>query len=51
MGVVHGLVIRTRGLGGKLLASFESLVGGRVRTYASWGQPCADTAGGRAGGK
>jgi len=35
LGVVHGLVIRTRGLGGKLLASFESLVGGRVRTYAS----------------
>lgn len=35
LGMVHGLVVRTRGLGGRLAAGLRSLVGGRVEAYTS----------------
>ena len=35
LGVVHGLTIRTRGLGGQLTAAIQSLFGGRIDAYVS----------------
>ncbi|MEM4417048.1 MAG: YbjQ family protein [Nitrososphaerota archaeon] len=32
-GIVHGLTARTRGLGGKIMGSFQSLVGGEVSAF------------------
>jgi uncharacterized protein YbjQ (UPF0145 family) len=35
LGIVHGLTVRTRGLGGKFIAGIESAFGGEVTTYTS----------------
>ncbi len=35
LGVVHGLTVRTRGFGGQLSASLQSIVGGEVSAYTS----------------
>jgi len=35
LGIVHGMTVRTRGLGGNLVASLEALVGGRGNAYLS----------------
>jgi uncharacterized protein YbjQ (UPF0145 family) len=35
LGVVHGLTVRTRGFGGKISASFQSIIGGEVTAYTS----------------
>jgi len=32
-GVVHGLTARTRGLGGKIVGSLQSIVGGEVSAF------------------
>ena len=34
-GIVMGLVARTRGLGGKIVAGFQSIVGGEVSAYTT----------------
>lgn len=33
VGVVHGMTARTRGVGGKFLASIQSMFGGEVSTF------------------
>lgn len=35
LGIVHGLTVRTRGLGGKFIAGIESAFGGEVTAYTS----------------
>jgi uncharacterized protein YbjQ (UPF0145 family) len=35
LGVVHGLTVRTRGMGGKFVAGIEGMFGGEVTTYSS----------------
>ncbi|MEM3731119.1 MAG: YbjQ family protein [Candidatus Bathyarchaeia archaeon] len=35
LGVVHGLTVRTRGFGGKIVASIEGILGGEVTSYTS----------------
>ncbi|MDH7558470.1 MAG: YbjQ family protein [Candidatus Bathyarchaeota archaeon] len=35
LGVVHGLTVRTRGVGGKFVASVEGIFGGEVTSYTS----------------
>ena len=35
LGVVHGLTVRTRGVGGKILAGIEGMFGGEVTSYSS----------------
>jgi len=35
LGTVHGLTVRTRGLGGKFIAGIESAFGGEVTAYTS----------------
>lgn len=34
-GPVFGLIVRSRGLGGNILASFRSLVGGEIKEYTT----------------
>lgn len=34
-GPVFGLIVRSRGLGGDILASLKSLIGGEIRQYTS----------------
>ncbi len=33
LGIIYGMSVRTRGLGGNLIASLEALAGGRVTSY------------------
>jgi uncharacterized protein YbjQ (UPF0145 family) len=35
LGIVRGITVRTRGVGGRLLAGVRSIVGGRVEAYVS----------------
>ncbi len=35
LGVVHGLTVRTRGVGGKIVAGIEGMFGGEVTSYSS----------------
>ncbi|MEM3536391.1 MAG: YbjQ family protein [Candidatus Bathyarchaeia archaeon] len=35
LGPVHGLTVRTRGVGGKIVASIEGILGGEVTAYTS----------------
>jgi len=35
IGIVHGLTVRTRGVGGKLVAGIEGIFGGEVTAYTS----------------
>jgi len=35
IGPVHGLTVRTRGIGGKIVASIEGIFGGEVTSYTS----------------
>jgi uncharacterized protein YbjQ (UPF0145 family) len=35
LGPVHGLTVRTRGVGGKIIASIEGILGGEVTSYTS----------------
>ncbi|MEA2089772.1 MAG: YbjQ family protein [Thermoproteota archaeon] len=35
LGVVHGLTVRTRGVGGKIVAGIEGIFGGEVTSYSS----------------
>ena len=35
LGAVHGLTVRTRGVGGKFAAGIEGMFGGEVTTYSS----------------
>lgn len=35
LGPVHGLTVRTRGVGGKILAGIEGMFGGEVTSYSS----------------
>jgi len=35
LGAVHGLTVRTRGVGGKFVAGIEGIFGGEVTTYTS----------------
>lgn len=35
LGTVHGMTVRTRGVGGKIVAGIEGLFGGEVRAYTS----------------
>ncbi|MEM1563804.1 MAG: YbjQ family protein [Candidatus Bathyarchaeia archaeon] len=35
LGPVHGITVRTRGMGGKIVASIEGLFGGEVTAYTS----------------
>jgi len=35
LGVVHGLTVRTRGVGGKFVAGVEGILGGEVTSYTS----------------
>ena len=35
LGIVRGITVRTRGIGGKFLAGVRSLVGGQVEAYVS----------------
>ena len=35
LGVVHGLTVRTRGVGGKFVAGIEGVFGGEVTSYSS----------------
>jgi len=35
LGVVHGLTVRTRGVGGKFVAGIEGMFGGEVTSYSS----------------
>ena len=34
-GTVHGMTVRTRGIGGKIIAGFEGMFGGEVTSYSS----------------
>ena len=35
LGVAHGLTVRTRGVGGKIIAGIEGMLGGEVTSYSS----------------
>ncbi|MBC7129915.1 YbjQ family protein [Candidatus Bathyarchaeota archaeon] len=35
LGPVHGITVRTRGVGGKIIAALEGVVGGEVTAYTS----------------
>ena len=35
LGTVHGLTVRTRGVGGKIVAGIEGIFGGEVASYSS----------------
>ena len=35
MGAIHGLTVRTRGVGGKFVAGIEGIFGGEVTAYTS----------------
>lgn len=35
LGAIHGLTVRTRGVGGKLVAGIEGMFGGEVTAYTS----------------
>jgi uncharacterized protein YbjQ (UPF0145 family) len=35
LGIVHGLTVRTRGVGGKFVAGIEGVFGGEVTSYTS----------------
>ena len=35
LGIVHGLTVRTRGVGGKIIAGIEGMFGGEVTSYSS----------------
>ncbi|NWG10868.1 YbjQ family protein [Candidatus Bathyarchaeota archaeon] len=35
LGTVHGLTVRTRGVGGKFIAGIEGMLGGEVTAYSS----------------
>jgi len=35
LGIVHGLTVRTRGVGGKIMAGIEGMFGGEVTSYSS----------------
>jgi len=35
LGTVHGLTVRTRGIGGKIVAGIEGIFGGEVTSYTS----------------
>jgi len=35
LGTVHGITVRTRGVGGKIAAGIEGIFGGEVTTYTS----------------
>jgi uncharacterized protein YbjQ (UPF0145 family) len=35
LGAVHGLTVRTRGVGGKIIAGIEGMFGGEVTAYSS----------------
>jgi uncharacterized protein YbjQ (UPF0145 family) len=35
LGVVHGITVRTRGVGGKIMAGIEGMFGGEVTAYSS----------------
>jgi len=35
LGPVHGLTVRTRGIGGKIVAGIEGMFGGEVTSYSS----------------
>ena len=35
LGTVHGLTVRTRGVGGKIIAGIEGMFGGEVKSYSS----------------
>ena len=35
LGTVHGLTVRTRGIGGKIVAGIEGIFGGEVTSYSS----------------
>ena len=35
LGIVRGITVRTRGLGGKIAASFRGVIGGKVEAYVS----------------
>ncbi len=35
LGSVHGITVRTRGVGGKIVASIEGIFGGEVTAYTS----------------
>jgi len=35
LGAVHGLTVRTRGVGGKIVAGIEGIFGGEVTSYTS----------------
>ena len=35
LGVVHGLTVRTRGVGGKIAAGIQGIFGGEVSSYSS----------------
>jgi uncharacterized protein YbjQ (UPF0145 family) len=35
LGTIHGLTVRTRGVGGKIVAGIEGLLGGEVTAYTS----------------
>jgi len=35
LGTIHGLTVRTRGVGGKLVAGIEGILGGEVTAYTS----------------
>lgn len=35
LGVAHGITVRTRGIGGKIVAGIEGIFGGEVTSYSS----------------
>ena len=35
LGTVHGITVRTRGIGGKFIAGIEGMFGGEVKSYSS----------------
>jgi len=35
LGTIHGLTVRTRGVGGKIVAGIEGILGGEVTAYTS----------------
>jgi len=35
LGTVHGITVRTRGIGGKFVAGIEGMFGGEVKSYSS----------------
>ncbi len=35
LGTIHGLTVRTRGVGGKFVAGIEGILGGEVTSYTS----------------